>query len=126
MRGFFTVIDEEIIGDFGFSGGGAAGFELDRADTRLGSPDDLHLLASSENHGDTFVVVPEEHLTHQATWSGEPFEELIRADMIYHLNDRGGQLFASGSITFCGSLLHNNGDNNISKLLLNVVRRFIR
>ena len=122
----FHGIDEEIIGDFGFSGGGAAGFELDRADTRLGSPDDLHLLASSENHGDTFVVVPEELLTHQATWSGEPFEELIRADMIYHLNDSGGQLFASGSITFCGSLLHNNGDNNISKLLLNVVRRFIR
>src|SRR6516164_6626714 len=28
----FTDIDDEIIGDFGLSGGGAAGFELDRAD----------------------------------------------------------------------------------------------
>ena len=122
----FAGIDEEIIGDFGFSGGGAAGFELDRADPRLGSPDNLHLLASSENHADTFVLVPEEQLTHLTTWPGEPVEDLIRADMIYQINDNGGQLFSTGSITFCGSLLHNNGDNNISKLLLNVVNRFIR
>ena len=120
----FAGIDEEIIGDFGFSGGGAAGFELDRADPRLGSPDNLHLLASSENHADTFVLVPEEQLTHLTTWPGEPVRDLIRADMIYQINDNGGQLFSTGSITFCGSLLHNNGDNNISKLLLNVVKRF--
>ena len=122
----FTGIDEEIIGDFGFSGCGAAGFELDRADPRLGSPDNIHLLASSENHADTFALVPEEQLTHLATWSGEPVRDLIRADMIYQINDNGGQLFSTGSITFCGSLLYNNGDNNISRLLLNVMKRFIR
>lgn len=122
----FAGIEEEIIGDFGFSGGGAAGFELDRADPRLGSPDNLHLLASSENHADTFVLAPEEQLTHLTTWSGEPVRDLIRADMIYQTNDNGGQLFSTGSITFCGSLPHNNSDNNISRLLLNVVKRFIR
>ena len=120
----FAGIDEQIIGDFGFSGGGAAGFELDRADSRLGSPDNLHLLACSENHPDTFVLVPEEQLTHLTTLPGEPAKDLIRADMIYQVNDSGGQLFSTGSITFCGSLLHNNGDNNISRLLLNVVKRF--
>ena len=122
----FAGIEEEIIGDFGFSGGGAAGFELDRADSRLGSPDNLHLLASSENHADTFVLVPEEQLTHLTTWPGESVKDLIRADMIYQTNDNGGQLFSTGSITFCGSLLHNNGDNNISRLLLNVVKKFMR
>ncbi len=121
----FAGIQDEIIGDFGFSGGGAAGFELDRADFRLGSPDNLRVLASSENHPDTFVLVPEEQLTHITTWSGEPAADLIRADMIYQVNENGGELFSTGSITFCGSLLSNNGDNNISKLLLNVVRRFI-
>ncbi|MCG8695877.1 MAG: hypothetical protein MI806_32080, partial [Minwuiales bacterium] len=45
----FEGIEEDIIGDFGLSGGGAAGFELDRADPRLGSPDDITILASSEN-----------------------------------------------------------------------------
>ena len=122
----FEGIDESIIGDFGLSGGGAAGFELDRADPRLGSPENLRLLAVSENHDHTFVLVPEEQLTHLTTWPGEPVADLIRADLIYQVNDNGGQLFATGSITFCGSLLCNNGDNNISRLLLNVVKGFTR
>ena len=120
----FEGIEDEILGDFGFSGCGAAGFELDRVDSRLGSADNLHVLASSENHGDTFVLVPEERLTHLTTWPGEPVEDLIRADMIYQVNDQGGQLFSSGSITFCGSLPYNRCDNNISRLLLNVITRF--
>ncbi|MGR3914278.1 MAG: N,N-dimethylformamidase large subunit, partial [Gammaproteobacteria bacterium] len=111
----FEGIDEEIIGDFGFSGCGAAGFELDRADTRLGTPEDAVILASSENHAGAFVLVPEEQLTHLATLSGEPAEKLIRADMLYHINTRGGQLFSTGSITFCGSLPWNDGDNNVSR-----------
>lgn len=122
----FEGIPDEIIGDFGFSGCGAAGFELDRADTRLGTPEDAVVLASSENHADTFMLVPEEQLTHLTTLSGKPEQELIRADMLYHINARGGQLFSSGSITFCGSLPFNGGDNNISQLLRNVLRRFTR
>ncbi len=121
----FEGIADEKLGDFGFSGGGAAGFELDRIDYRLGSPEDVHILASSENHGESFVVVPEELLTHITTWSGEPLQKLLRADMVYQKPAKGGQLFAVGSITFCGSLLFNKGDNNISKLLLNVFQRFL-
>jgi N,N-dimethylformamidase len=29
-----------------------------------------------------------------------------------------------GSITFCGSLSHNRSDNNVSRLLRNVIERF--
>jgi N,N-dimethylformamidase len=60
----FTDIDDEIIGDFGLSGGGAAGFELDRADPELGTPPNAIILARSEEHQRHFVVVPEELLTH--------------------------------------------------------------
>ena len=35
----FDGIDEDVLGDYGLSGGGAAGFELDRADPMLGTPD---------------------------------------------------------------------------------------
>ena len=66
----FEGIEDEKLGDFGYSGNGAAGFELDRADHRLGSPEDIHILASSEGHDDTFVLVPEELLTHLTTWPG--------------------------------------------------------
>ena len=120
----FEGISDEILGDFGLCGGGAAGFELDRVESRLGTPSSTVVLASSEGHGDTFVMVPEEHLTHITTWSGADASEVIRADMIYAELPGGGKLFSTGSITFCGALPHNNFDNNVSRLLENVVRNF--
>jgi N,N-dimethylformamidase len=117
----FDGISDELIGDFGFSGGGAAGFELDRYDRYLGSPQNAVVVASSENHNDTFVLVPEEQLTHITNWPGVPNEELIRADMVYFDTPSGGAVFSTGSITFCGSLPHNNFDNNISRLMKNIL-----
>jgi N,N-dimethylformamidase len=122
----FDGVTEDIIGDFGLSGNGAAGFELDRIDYRLGTEQNTVVLASSENHDSSFVLVPEEQLTHLTTLSGEPIEKLIRADMIYQCSDSGSQLFSTGSITFCGSLLHEAGDNNISRILSNVIYRFLQ
>jgi hypothetical protein len=61
-RRFGKTLDDQVLGDFGLSGGGAAGYELDRADRRLGTPDHAIVVASSEGHNpDTFVLVPEEH-----------------------------------------------------------------
>lgn len=121
----FEGIDDELLGDFGFSGGGAAGFELDRADIRLGSPSNVKILASSEGHGDSFVLVHEEQLTHLTTWAQEPQADLMRADMVYYDVPGGGAVFSTGSITFCGSLPWNRFDNNISHLLKNVMQRFL-
>ncbi len=121
----FEGIKEDKIGDFGLCGGGAAGFELDRADTRLGTPSNTVILASSENHGEDFILVPEEMLTHITTLPGTPADELIHADMVWIENANGGCVFSTGSITFCGSLPHNNFDNNVSRLLLNIVRRLV-
>ena len=117
-------IEDDILGDFGLSGGGAAGFELDRVDTRLGTPENVRIIASSEKHSDTFVLVPEEHLTHITNWPGEPVENLLRADMIYYDVPGDGAVFSTGSITFCGSLPWNNFENNISKLMRNVFDKF--
>ena len=115
----------DIIGDFGLSGGGAAGFELDRADHRLGTPPNTIVVASSEGHDlDRFTLVPEEMLTDVTTWPGEPQDKLIRADMVYFEAPNGGAVFSVGSITFCGSLPHNNFDNDISRIADNVLRRF--
>ena len=121
----FSNVDDEILGDFGLSGGGAAGFELDRADLRLGSPDNVRILASSEGHGESFVLVPEELLTHITNWPNEPEQALLRADMVYFEVPGGGAVFSTGSITFCGSLPWNDFDNNISTLLGNVMDRFL-
>jgi N,N-dimethylformamidase len=120
----FRGVDAEILGDFGLSGGGAAGFELDRADVRLGTPPHALVLARSERHQPHFILVLEEQLSHVNTLSGEPYASLIRADMVFFETPKGGAVFSVGSITFCGSLSHNNYDNPISRLLENVVRRF--
>lgn len=120
----FQGVSDRVIGDFGLSGGGAAGFELDRADPRLGTPPNAVVLATSESPQSHFMLVPEEMLTNDTTISGETHEELVRADMIYFDCPGGGAVFSVGSITFCGSLSHNNYDNNISRIVENVIRRF--
>ena len=99
--------------------------ELDRVDHRLGSPAHTIVLASSEGHSDNFVLVPEEHLTHVTTWSGDPPEGLIRADVAFFEAPNNGAVFSTGSISFCGSLLHNDCDNNISRIVENVLNRFL-
>ncbi|MFN3744110.1 MAG: N,N-dimethylformamidase beta subunit family domain-containing protein [Hyphomicrobiaceae bacterium] len=118
---------DELIGGFGLSGHGAAGFELDRADKRLGTPSHAVVVASSEGHEPDapWVLVPEEQLTHITTWAGKPADELIRADLTFFETPNNGAVFSTGSITFCGSLLHNGGDNNVSRLLRNVLDRFL-
>ncbi len=120
----FDGVEGEIIGDFGLSGGGAAGFELDRADRRLGTPPNAIVLARSEGHQSHYVAVPEELLSHVNTVTGEAPRDLIRAEIVYFETAGGGAVFATGSITFCGSLSAEGYDNPVSRMLRNVVRRF--
>ncbi|MEJ1978530.1 MAG: N,N-dimethylformamidase beta subunit family domain-containing protein [Acetobacteraceae bacterium] len=120
----FEGVDTEILGDFGLSGGGAAGFELDRADIRLGTAPNAMILARSEGHQSHFVAVPEELLSHVNTVTGEAPRDLIRAEIVYFETAQGGAVFSTGSITFCGSLSHERYDNPVSRMLRNVVRRF--
>ena len=122
----FEGVAGDIIGDFGLSGGGAAGFELDRADRHLGTPPNALILARSEAHQPHFVAVPEELLSHIATVSGEKPEDLIRAEIVYFETAQGGAVFSTGSITFCGSLSHKDYDNPASRMLENVLARFAR
>ncbi len=120
-------MSDEKIGDFGLSGHGAAGFELDRADHRLGTPAHAIVLARSEGHKPEapWVLVPEEQLTHLVTWALEPAPKLIRADMTFFEAPGNGAVFSTGSITFGGSLPYNNFDNNCSRILQNVLDRFL-
>ena len=124
----FAGIEGGLIGDYGLSGGGAAGFELDRADYALGTPPQTVILARSEDPPASFVTVPEELLSHLATVTGEAPEELRRGEIVYFDTPSGGAVFAVGSITFCGSLWHpglGGFTGDVSRLLENVVRRFL-
>ncbi|MEO0673258.1 MAG: N,N-dimethylformamidase beta subunit family domain-containing protein, partial [Pseudomonadota bacterium] len=121
-------IDAPTFGGSGFSGHGAAGFELDRADKALGTPGHAVVLAQSEDHDPEapWVLVPEERLTHLTTIPGEADSDLIRADMVFFETARGkGAVFSTGSITFCGALPVDQGDNDVARIMRNVLERFL-
>jgi N,N-dimethylformamidase len=120
---FEGVGDDELIGDFGLVGGGAAGLELDRADPLLGTPPHALVLASSEKHTDIYMVVCEEILVNTPDLTGTQ-SPLVRADLVFFETPKGGGVFSVSSIAWMGSLSHNDYDNNVSRITENVLRRF--
>lgn len=119
----FAGVDGEVLGDFGHFGG-AAGIEIDSFDVTAGSPPHALVLASSENHSNTF------HLANDAVLvpSGDMnalHSPRIRADMVFFECPNGGAVFSAGSIAYAGSLAHNGYDNDIARLTRNVLERFL-
>ena len=121
----FKDIKEDILGDFGLVGGGAAGLELDRYDQSLGSPKNCYVLATSENHSDLYLGVSEEIGVNMPNLSGSQNPN-VKADLVYFKKNSGSKNFSTGSIAWSGSLSHNNYNNNISKITLNVLNDFIK
>ena len=119
----FEGVQDALIGNYGYSGNGAAGFELDHMDHRLGTPQNAVLLAQSVTRDNGFMLVPEEQLTHLTNLTGGTVKDAMHADMVHIEYPGGGSVFATGSITFCGSLPWNNFDNDVSRLLQNVMTR---
>ena len=69
--------------------------------------------------------MPESQLTHLSNIKHVPEEEILQSDMVYFKVPGGGSVFSTGSITFCGSLPWNNFQNNISRLLENIIKKSI-
>jgi N,N-dimethylformamidase len=120
----FAGIEEEILGDFGAWGGGAAGLEIDAFDRTLGSPPHALVVASSENHSNAFLLVNEEMLSNSRGVDGT-LNSRIKADIVFFETPGGGAVLSTGSIAFVASLAHDNYRNNISRLLRNAVDRFL-
>jgi N,N-dimethylformamidase len=121
---FEGIADEEVIGDFGFLGGGASGSEIDAVDPLLGTPAHTLVVASSEGHSaDTYIVSDEAGFNHDAMDGAQ--NPRIRADMTFFETPGGGAVFSVGSIAWPGSLAHNDYDNNVSRISANVLRRFL-
>jgi N,N-dimethylformamidase len=117
---------DEKLGNFGLVGGGAAGTELDIVDTMLGSPPHTLVVATSAGrHTEGYLLVMEDFGFNQQGLDGTQHPR-VRSDIAYHETPNGGGCFAFSSIAFCGSLPWNNGDNNISKLVGNVLNRFMQ
>jgi len=120
----FAGIEDEIIGDFGAWGDGAAGLEIDAFDLALGSPPHALVVASSEGHSNAFLLVNEEMLSNSRGVDGT-LNSRIKADIVFFETPAGGAVLSTGSIAFVASLAHENYRNNISRLLRNALDRFL-
>ena len=120
---------DEPIGDFGLIGDGAAGLELDRYDLEKGTPHRAFALAHSEGHNDMFVTVTEDSTFNargnilNGTGENNPN---TRADMVYYKTPNDGAVISFSSMSWLGSLSHNNYDNNVSRLMKNVIDGFMK
>ena len=88
---------EELIGDFPalVLEHGAAGFEIDRLDRDLGTPDHVLLLASAEGFTDLYQVAIEDQLV-SAPNTGGSQNPLVRSDMVYFEGPKSGAVFSVG------------------------------
>lgn len=118
----FEGVSDDVIGDFGLLMGGAAGYEIDRADPGLGTPSHAIVLASSEGHSNIFDLVVMSIGDRLPVAHDAP--DRIRADMVFFEADNGGAVFSVGSIAWSGSLAHNRYDNNVARVTHNVLKRF--
>ena len=120
----FEGVDEsEAIGDFGLVMGGAGGFEVDRADASLGTPDHALVVATTTGLSDDYQHVVEE-VANSNPREGGTTNPLVRGDMVYFEGPKDGAVFSVSSISWCGSLSHHNYDNDVSRITENVLRKF--
>ena len=120
----FEGVEDEIIGDFGLSGGGAAGLELDAVDHALGTPEHVLVLASSERYTDVYLMTPEDMLDPVPGLGGTE-ADIIRSDMVFFETANGGAVFSTGSIAWAGSMAWNGYNNHVAVITSNVLRRFL-
>ncbi|HWK44405.1 MAG TPA: N,N-dimethylformamidase beta subunit family domain-containing protein, partial [Stellaceae bacterium] len=110
-----------MLGERGLMGGGAAGHELDRADTRLGTPAHALIIGRAVLEDPTYQPVNEERFDH--TWPAAR-EAIIRSDLTFFETPEGGAVFSVGSMNFIGALPIDGYGNVAARLITNVVRRF--
>lgn len=97
--------------------GAAGGYEVDRTDTLLGTPDHALVVARTEKFGAEVLPVNEERLTHSRLDACDP----IRADLTFFEGPAGGAVLATGSVLFAGSLQEQEG---AGRLMDNALKRF--
>ena len=105
---------------------GAAGYEFDKADFDHGTPRHALILAKSNKIPGLIEETSMSSIAliiTQSPWQRE--ETITESNMVFFETNNGGAVFTTGSIARNGSLLHNDGDNDVARITGNVLRRFL-
>ena len=121
----FDGVNALEFGGYGSVLHGAAGFEIDRADLAAGTPPHALVLATARGFSDAYQGASEDILTSDSQQGGS-VSPLVRADVVFFEGPNDGAVFSTGSIAWCGALLENRCDNDVSRITANVLHRFLR
>ncbi len=118
-------VDGETFGAEGLALGGAAGVEIDRYDLALGTPPQTKVIASSEGHSDNYPLVVED-IWFNLPGLGGTQDHRVRADMTYFTTPNNGAVWSASSIAWGQALPCNDGDNDVSRVMANVLDAFMK
>jgi N,N-dimethylformamidase len=102
---------------------GAAGFEIDRVDDDLGTPQSTVVLATATEFGDFYQAAIDDVLAADSKQSGS-VNANVRADMVLVRHPNGGAVFSPGSIAWCSCLSFNDYENDVARITRNVLDAF--
>ncbi len=111
----------DSFGAYGAIMGGAAGDELDRVDTALGTPPGTVVLASSAGHGAGYETTVED-VGELGSPEAAALRAQIRSDVTVYEHPAGGHVFSVGSMAWCGSLAQDDYANDVARLTTNALR----
>jgi len=107
----FRGVGDEVIGSFGLNLGSAASYEMDAA-LELDGSEAIERTVLAEAADPAFIPL-------------DRIPVRPRSDLALTTYPGGGAVFAAGSVTWTGSLSHNNYANNVSLVTGNVLRHFL-
>ena len=116
--------DQEVIGDFGPVLGGAAGDEVDRFDTELGSPFTAIRVATTNRLNGSYQLCVED-MSETVPLQDGSHSDRVRSDLVYLTRGNGGAVFSVGSINWIPTLRFEHDQNNVSTVTENVLRHFL-
>ena len=120
----FDGVQGEEVGNQGTILGGAAAYEMDRADGALGTPDDAVVIATAHGFSELYFPVIEDFKTSNPEMA-DPGSAQVRADMVLVPRAHGGAVFSVGSAAWCGSVTAGGDANGAATVTENVLRRFV-
>ena len=125
VRFIFEGIDAGApLGGGGSVLGGAAGFEVDRADPALGTPAGAVVVASARGFSHAYQGAVEDVTTADSRQGG-PDSALVRSDVVFFETSAGGAVFSVGSIAWCGALRQAGAETPVGRMTGNVLARFL-
>lgn len=107
--------------------GGCAGFEIDRFNPGNGAPRHALHLADSNPLMTTIEHVKISTAPVSVTYEQNECEiaQWAKASIVFFETAKGGAMFSTGSITWISSAPENNWSNDVCKITMNVINRFI-